>query len=229
MNCVTTTTTVCEPCVHPLKYLFEITNLYDVNQSASSTSYEVMDRYLDKGIYVPNCEFCCPECSRYVIASVDTYLKYAENAHQDGYTGCCLNIYAGKNEYLRFAEAGIVTNVSRCCNDFSKCIEDYICWASDKVSYVDSFFDLTDKGIVEDGQFLNNCTGEKVTGVCVLLSLIKEYYGNLSLLYNNTALIDPIAILKLFLDIGIVIECRNGKLLISNVETFLQFAEGQGF
>jgi hypothetical protein len=68
-----------------------------------------------------------------------------------------------------------------------------------------------------------------VTGVCVLLSLIKEYYGNLSLLYNNTALIDPIAILKLFLDIGIVIECRNGKLLISNVERFLQFAERQGF
>jgi hypothetical protein len=37
-----------------------------------------IDRLLDKGLFSTDCKFCCPDCGRYVFASVETYLKYAE-------------------------------------------------------------------------------------------------------------------------------------------------------
>jgi hypothetical protein len=232
MNCITTTTTVCEPCVHLLKYFFEISTLYDVNSRFYNTHYEVIDRFLDKGVSLPNCKFCCPDCNdRYVLASVETYLKYAEAV---GLTGdnavvleCCTNVYGDIDRYNGFVEG--VVNFTSCCNDFSKCIEDYICWASDKISNVNSFFALAEKGIVESGQFLNNCTGENIPGICVLLNLIKEYYEKpSSLLYNVNGNIPPIDILIRFLDRGIVIECSSGKINAWSVESFLKYAEAVG-
>jgi hypothetical protein len=124
----TTTVQVCS-CQHPLDYLFEkaIPDLQYKGYYGGSTSTiaEIIDRILDKGMVLTNCNLCCSTCDgRGVLASVETYLKYAEAVgltqsaavpalppsgavevnNSDDYR-CCTNVRASVETYLKYAEA----------------------------------------------------------------------------------------------------------------------------
>jgi len=87
-----------------LPFLFEWINQILLSGGAgSSSAAEIIDRILDKGIVI----FCNEETGEIVIASVETYLKYAEavGLTEIGYSTCCNNIFASVETYLKYAEA----------------------------------------------------------------------------------------------------------------------------
>lgn len=237
MNCVTNTTTVCTPCINPLEYFFEIAGSVELRGNASSY-FETFDRLLDKGIIIPNCSYCCTNCNRYVIANRETYFKYAEvesvnltNSNPDRKVPlCCHNIYTDIENYLMYSEVMLDENNNdisglRCCNGFLDCIDDFICWAKDYMTGADLFFRVLNKGIIESDQFVNNCTGEKVTGICLLLDLFKKYYIKFRSANNNAENYSIVEGLERILEKGIIIECIDGKMIFSSVETWLKFNE----
>jgi hypothetical protein len=124
MSCPVSTTTAgpCVPCIHPLDYLFEIASLGLTNPNRRGTLAEDLDRILDKGFITTNCNICCSSCNdTWVLASVETFLKYAEAVGITqtaavpalAYTingcpdldPCCSNVAASVETYLKYAEA----------------------------------------------------------------------------------------------------------------------------
>lgn len=132
MSCNTVPTTTqsgpCTPCVHPFVYLFELAKK-SIGPNSRDTLATVIDRLLDKGIVLTNCNICCPDCEGiYSLASVETQLKLYEalGLYQSAavpaspllngtvvvnYTDvsngepCCSNAYAGVETWLVYAEA----------------------------------------------------------------------------------------------------------------------------
>lgn len=219
MNCITTTTTgPCNPCEHPIDYLFDLveTGLSNggntvpagliLGATASSVSFaQVLDRILDKGYVNTNCDLCCPGCGGlYVLANVETFLKAWE-----------LTI--------------IGSNLVPCCNGFTECVDDLICDLTNdpNTGLTGSEIEdrLLDKGIVEYGNFVNNCTTASFgTEVCRIKDFIKSLYESTNEQDSTLAEIwDRIT------DKGIAVACYQGTIVIASVETFLKWAEFIGF
>lgn len=86
------------------------------NSSLSLISEE-LDIILDNGFISPKCSGCCPDCGNiYILASVETYLKFYEEAgeipvQEDCCTNTCitkLQDYATADEFDQFIDRGIV-------------------------------------------------------------------------------------------------------------------------
>lgn len=246
MSCnLTITTTKCIPCIHPLEYLFEFVALGLANQGNRDPFSISLNFVLDKGIVQPNCKLCCGDCGGlYAFASVETMLKLFEGIQisNSEYTGCCSNIFASGETYLKYAEAvgitpaipaapgplsAVITDgayVNSCCNGFNECLEEFICWntkdAKNPGTIVDRF---QDKGIVEFGNIVNNCTGTGGSSICKLTELLNQYVSadknaNKYLKENLSDII---------LDKGIAIYCNpdTGDITIASVETMLKYLE----
>lgn len=281
MKCISTPTTTnpgpCVPCIHPFEYLVELAYLGSDLNGKSSASFDIsIDRLLDKGITIPSCKYCCPDCyGVYALASVETMLKLFEavgitlsaappasplSAVDIGAFGqenlqleCCSNIVAGTETLLMYSEAIGETTLlvpalpkgaflegdsednpflKKCCNGFDECIDDLFCWVTQYSKQAANDIDrIMDKGIVEYGSIVNNCTGATSSSVCKLVSLFEKYLVGVpnSALFGTSQptrseLIDRI------LDKGIVISCDEyGNSKITSVETWLKYAEGFGF
>jgi hypothetical protein len=65
-------------CVDPLKYFIE-----------RAIACENLVDLLDNGLFLPNCDYCCPDCEDYVIGSTDKYLEYL--GIFGGTNPCCFN------------------------------------------------------------------------------------------------------------------------------------------
>jgi hypothetical protein len=121
-------TTACIPCIHPFEYILELAYVGTTGTNNRTALEEALDRILDKGLSQPNCDLCCPDCEGvYVLASVETFLKFAEAvgittsaavpASPDLLVGtfptnpevCCSNVYASTETYLKYAEAVGIT------------------------------------------------------------------------------------------------------------------------
>jgi hypothetical protein len=223
-----TTTTVCVPCIHPFKYLFELAKEGTNGIANQYTFEEVVDRLLDKGVVLTNCKLCCPGCNdMYSFASVETQLKFLEAV---GYTvscdvnnpdPCCSNVYASVETYLKYEEA-ITSKLYECCNGFTECVDELECLIT--TNAIDSSLAierLLDKGVAEFGNFVNNCTGGTTgSDVCYLAELIKEY------LPNHGA--DYATFVDRLLDKGITIGCVDGTVMIGSTETALKYFEALG-
>jgi hypothetical protein len=219
---VSTTTTVCIPCVHPFKYLFELIQESLNGVSNSSSFEEALDRLLDKGVVLTSCKLCCPGCGNiYSLASVETQLKLLEAIE---ISSCCLNGYGSVETYLKYLEAFGDTNVLyECCNGFTECIEKLECLVTSDATNAAAAIDiLLDKGVTEFGNFVNNCTGGTTgSDLCYLVQLIKEYVPNPQ---SNTYS----AIVNRILDKGITISCYDDYTVIGSVETWLKYGEAVG-
>jgi hypothetical protein len=193
---------------------------YDPNLGTNITLQPVaFDRILDKGLVLTNesGEFEAPEKNIYVLASVETYLKFAEALGTDNESedDIDINIAASVETYLKFNEAvryyPQVFNLNYNYENQTEFLSTWlniINWSNiewsdrteeveDKVEILDR---VLDKGIVELGYLK-----------------IKNY----SEVYENPLVFDRI------LDKGIVISYREMKnnILISSVETYLKYAE----
>lgn len=101
MSCLTTTTTNnnAPGCINPISWLLSKFTENQGKGQNKSTPQEQLDRFLDKGLVTPLCGFCCP-CpeSAYVLASVETFLKFAEAVPYGEVPGTCCNTFSSVTE-----------------------------------------------------------------------------------------------------------------------------------
>ncbi len=230
-GCLTTTTTINNSnCKNPIVHL-----LYDVIGLTTgplgpmrSSSAEVLDRILDKGIFIQGeCEMCCPDCDGlYFFASVETSLKmlygsmrFQENNQQCAHDSFYINTPTCNDP--RFC--GILKDscgTVPCCTGFQEAFDELIClsnrttslngFSSSPAEVLDRFLD---KGIVEYGT---------INGESQLKHAIR-WLGELNyweyVFYSSYA-----EVFDRFLDKGLVVKCdkENSGFLISSVETFLR-------
>jgi hypothetical protein len=222
-------TTACVPCIHPFEYLFELAYVATTGTNNRTGFDEVIDRILDKGIIIPSCKLCCPDCDGvYSFSSVETFLKLIEAIvdwpdfySQNG--NCCTNIHASTETYLKIAEFEDIYqgeySVIECCNGFNECKDELICWVTETARNSQNVIDIfLDKGIVEYGAIQNNCTGAVSSSICKLVDVL-ERYENISLSGSRTEFIDRL------LDKGITISCFDGETHIASNETWLKYGE----
>jgi hypothetical protein len=93
---------------------------------------------------------------------------------------CCSNVYASVETYLKYEEQADPNKLYQCCNGFTECVEELECLISSDILDSSIAIDrLLDKGITEFGNFVNNCTGGTTgSDVCYFAQLIKEYLPN---------------------------------------------------
>lgn len=187
-----------------------------VNQSPA----EALDRFLDKGIFLPeSSEICCPTCGPYVLASVETFLKFAEAedcTSGQGICNCCARVYASVETYLKYAEAVGNDGIADCQNNetFIDCLEEI------QSTYTEEEIDrLLDKGLVEYGSLGTPAS----TQLCLLNTFVLSSF--------NLQTVNPSSrpeILDRILDKGIVIDCNDGETVIAGIETYLKYKEAVG-
>lgn len=250
MNCTTTTTGNCTPnCVHPFRYLFELIYQGVKGPNPKYTFSEGLDRILDKGVVFNNCNLCCPSCEAiYSLSSAETMLKLFEAINYAGgggvvpatpqplsaqnfYEGepCCFNIYASVETYNKVAIA-IYPSIEliSCCNGFSECVDEVICWITEGVyGPTDKIDRILDLGLSEFSGIGNGCDNDS-SQLCYLLDLLKEY---LSKLGQDKPTYTRLLILEQIINKGITISCNKdtGEIVIASTETWLKYAEAIDF
>jgi hypothetical protein len=165
-----------------------------------------------------------PCCSN-VYASVETWLKYAE---QMGLTLAAavpaspFSLPLGVQTEVPFNE-----EVVTCCNGFTECIDDLVCWATRDVTNGPTVIDrLTDKGIAEYGGIYNNCTKSSTSSICLLVDLMENKYSEY---FPAVGTASRAEVIDRIMDKGITISCSsNGEIIIASVETWLKYGEAVG-
>jgi hypothetical protein len=182
----------------------------------SNSVAAIVDVILDEGSVSSIPEgFCCPPCGRYVLASVETSLKYLEAVSFDA-GQCCYNIKASIETYLKFTETqeGRPAYPDPCDNpSFENCYAQMISELNLSGAQINN---LLDKGIVETGAI--GLDGSGSSYLCILADCISSAF--------NLQTVDPSSkaeILDRILDKGIVIDCTGDTLVIAAVETFLRY------
>lgn len=206
----------------------------------------VLDLLLSKGLILPsaNNSICCPVCGPYVLASVETYLKFAEavGRTQSPYpdnpceailnNDCCTNVFASVETYLKYAEAvgctqsapipngpsspSSTNNCTGCNNGFAEELQTLIDSDSDP-----NFEDrLLDKGVVESGSLNIDLT----SNISNLQALVYAMFDA----QEGTNIETVPEIVDRILDKGIVLSCVKGQLALASVETYLKYAEAVG-
>jgi hypothetical protein len=160
---------------------------------------------------------------------------------QGSFEGCCSNIIASIETYLTYSEAVITegspipanpsplsSNVSPlvtpCCNGFTECVDELLCWVTQNTRNPYEAVDRTlDKGIVEFGNIVNNCTNTIQSSICKLVQLLIEYIS----VDSNPGTSSNADIIDRILDKGIVVYCdpTSGDIVIASVETWLKYYE----
>lgn len=237
---------VCGPaaCEIAYKYLTDYSLVY---ATEDRTPAEIFDRLLDKGYVMPISEssICCPVCGPYVLASVETYLKFAEAVGIDSSSPspCCANVFASVETYLKYAEAigctesapvpaksevapfasispdpytGDVCN--GCDNGFTEELEELFTILPDEPDSIDR---VLDKGVVEHGS-LNVDLSSNISDLQAMLEAWAAVTPPPPAGSTTSEMLDRI------LDKGIVIQCYRGQIIIASVETYLKWAEAMG-
>jgi hypothetical protein len=172
------------------------------SDTASMTTAEVIDRILDKGIFYPVISSSCGDNTdgTYVLASVETYLKYSEaTGHADEYS-----VYSSVETYLKAQAAGpSVRKHKLFLPSVLKLVKnlDAIQYSGDRVR---------DKGIVEIENF----------------SIIEKLDNDIDSWDFGTS--TRTEVWDRILDKGIVFSHVKGRGVIASVETYLKYAEAVG-
>lgn len=244
---LTTSTTAPDcTCINVIDYMFQKINEYK-NINNITFRDAIMDA-LNSGFLIDSCDFCCPDCDIYFLGSVEPYIKLRET--DINFEGCCENIYASAETFLKYREIfpsavpaaaplvigavqpqqGFNLQIQRCCNtNFTNCINDLTKYFADnQCAYVSGtvspinnspfatqlFIDdlIRDMGIIEYGSFFGK------TQICRLIQ-------NLAYYSPNKCFLDE---LKIFLDLGLVVECDGSRVIAGGVEAYLKYAEASG-
>lgn len=233
MNCITTTTTLsCTPCENPISYLFELGKLALSSDYGRSTYEEVVDYLLTEGLVLNNCSKCCPDCGIYVFASLETFIKLNDVLNLLEESDCCINyigsIMSAADEPVNNSEYFIdkIVNIYPCCSIKTfDCFNDSICLHHDiiqgDITVTSEFIDrMLDKGVIEYGGLYNNCTGEVTSQFCTIVNAMKQIYNSnypTPVFYSSVA-----EAIDRLIDKGIVIECKDDKVYIFSVETWIE-------
>jgi hypothetical protein len=203
----------------------------------SKEKYDEVVSSLDKGEFILNNNyFNFPEDELYVLAGVETYLKFQEaqvNIEPSLIQNKKVNVNSSIETYLKFWEATSsnvnynYTNKTGFQQQLLELINDTTYFGEVNLQTKTEFINrLLDKGVVEFGQ-IGDTSKLVYSEILKKLTLsIEEVlkifeYGDL----------DNAAILRYFFDVildkGIVVRTYKENLIISSVETYLKFAEGE--
>jgi hypothetical protein len=241
LGCLTTTIPpIDNNCKNPLIHLlYEVVGLTAPGLGTSvgggpdtarkSTVGDVLDRILDKGIYIQGeCELCCPDCNNlYFLGSVESSMKVLFGNYQVDSNGDCntngITLYGCPpvNQSVDFC--GVYNpdcGISSCCNGFQEGFDGLICLAEQTTvvngfnsSLAEVFDRIMDKGVVEYGTI----NGE---------SQIKHFVEWLSQVpyWTDLASASYAEVIDRILDKGVVVWCDpdTGTYLISSIETFFK-------
>jgi hypothetical protein len=181
-----------------------------INPALNLSPLEVLVNALDDGILTSSGtgSICCPVCGPYILASVETFLKYAEAT---GISDCCTNVRASVETYLKYAEA--IGGSGACSNGFS----------AESTALLDNLSgedrnSILDKGIVESGALNPDLSSSISDLTAMVLAFVDSTY-------NEEELVEMLAVL---LDKGIVVSCFPGEIIVASVETYLKWAEAVG-
>lgn len=217
MLCSTPVIEPCIPCKHPLEYLFENAYLATLGLENKVSFLETLITILNQGLYVPNCNICCSDCGIYVLASVETYLIYAEAVGELN-PDCCLNLFASIETEAKYTEAAS-SSINNCCNiEFQDCFNKLYCWLNKPEGSVTNLDILLDKGLVEYGAFYDKCNNKSISGLCYISEFLKK---NCDLNIGGYRY----EFIELLLDSGIVISCEEDRVVITSIETYFQYLE----
>ncbi|MFN9110895.1 MAG: hypothetical protein ACK5XN_12585 [Bacteroidota bacterium] len=225
MQCSTPIIEPCVPCKHPLEYLFENAYKATLGLENKVSFIESLFAILDVGLFVTNCNICCPSCTgTYILTNVETFLLYSENVQFLNNDECCKNFFLSTEAYLVVGEAydGFEIFSNSCCNtSFNECLNKLICWINKPEGSSDNLDRILDKGVIEYDGFYDKCTGKLTSGLCYIAEFLKKNC-DLRIGVTNAQFLD------LLLERGIVVECRENQVFIGSVQTYLQYAEAVG-
>lgn len=218
-NCpVFTFNTVPQPCVNPLKDLFDklIVTIPEIERSAANVILDIQN-YLNGGELLTNCNYCCPDCEathRYVLASAATYAEYYSQVYSSTcLPPCCIELnstlagLADNNEgqpSLSQAFAAVPPNTNCCGTNFSECLTRI------KTLLPNKWGSLVNTGILEESTFNGS------TNLCIIADFIEI----LLTLFTETEVKD---IIKALLETGFVVDCRPEGTLIASVPTYITY------
>jgi hypothetical protein len=201
----------------------------------SKETFEKVMESLDNGEYLLNNDyFTFPEDELYVLASVETYLKFQEAQtiiEPSVLQNKKINVNASIETYLKFLEAVAVNYNYNSKTGFQQQLLELI----NDTTYFDegvlqtktNFTDrLLDKGIVEFGQIGG---GSKLVYSEILKKAIATVQMVINYMQNGN--LENYDLLKNLFDIiidrGIVVRTYKNNLIISSVEKYLQFLEAE--
>ena len=202
-------------CTNPITYILEAIESQVGDSQNIATYFEVANSFLQNGLLLTNCDLCCPDCTetnRYVLASAQTYNDYYTSV----YSGtclppCCVEVDAALIVYTTgvpsllesFTELPPPTN---CCNTkFSECSQRI------KTILGPNADDIYNKfGIVEESTINGSTT----------LCLFADFLENLPSAWTTA---DKANFLAIFLERGLVIDCRPEGTIITNVKSYIDY------
>jgi hypothetical protein len=198
------------PCVNPVQYILDIA----INGSPSTDYADILatiESTLTNGIILTECDLCCPDCNGqapqdsdpYVLGNTLNFIDIITYLGEGQTWACCLNVEASLIAYSTFNEAIGDITFNTCCNEFGPC-------ANNISDAVENYSDILTDGIVE----YNSLNGD--TALCTLLDTLQAIAPSLTPLELQDLII---AILGL----GIVVDCQNGKIMISSIPTYITY------
>lgn len=162
---------------------------------------ENINSILNSG-YTANTEtYYCPECSQYILASVETLIcEVGEGQVCPDYSNCCINVSANKDSYLFFTE--LVANSNPCCTQDKFCLETNL--------FPESIINLLKTGIVE----ISSTSEIFNTNLCYLFEQLNLQGFDEKVFFE---------ICYGILDFGIVIWCYEGVIYANSMVNYLSF------
>lgn len=204
-------------CTNPITYILENIKELAGNSQTIGTYTEVATNFLKEGLLLTNCNLCCPDCTetnRYVLSSVDTYNEYYTSVYSETcLPPCCVEIDATLSVYSEGAPSLLevfqdIPPPTNCCGtNFSEC--------SQRIKTIlgpDAPTIYNKPGIVEESTF------NDVTTLC----LFADFLDSLPSSWTTT---DKADFLSIFLEAGLVIDCRPEGTLITNLKSYVSYLE----
>lgn len=193
-------------CSSPVQYALDMA----INASPTQTPVDILasiTSVLTNGIILTECDLCCPTCGTnnepYVLGNTINFLEVITYLGQTWTHSCCLNVESSVIAYDTFIKANPRIEWVDCCNDFNTCV-------SNIADAVPTFPDMLITGILEYSTLDEN------TSVCILLETLQAILPS----FTPTQLQD---MLTDILDLGIVVQCSNGQIMISSIDTYINF------
>lgn len=184
------------PCLDPLKYFIE-----------KALECGNLTTLLNDGLFLPNCDYCCPDCQDYVISDADSFINYL-NLFGDN-KPCCFN-YAADDTGLSYLESTIPAflppseiydgyNVGTGCTgtSFTTSLDEL------KASF-NGFNGLLENGIMEQSSINGS------SGISTIVNALSTQSDVVKQSFMDTLMSD-----------GLVITCKDGTIRFMNITNYI--------
>lgn len=213
-------------CTNPITYILQAVESQAGGLTDPLLVIEATTNFLTSGELLTTCALCCPDCTatnRYVLAGLGAYSEYYTAVYSETcLPPCCIELDAGLNVYTKGLAEGIGVMASNslfqifqtippptnCCGtNFSEC--------SQRIKTIlgtDASAIYNTLGIAEESTF------NDVTTLC----LFADFLESLPSAWTTSDMVD---FLTIFLQGGLVIDCRAEGTIISNIKSYVDYLE----